>query len=149
VRLPFDREPVHQRLTNHADFRHLFETYAEDVPQRLNVTRAGTADCVGNETLPRIHWNGDPIEMTSFDCGRTVQANEGWVEIFVPSFIPDVSWLIMHDCRLHANGRVSRIVRRSDLPLHIPNWTWLMRLRMAVSLPSSVANFGLADLVGP
>ena len=93
--------PEHQRLPNHANFRDLFEKYAEDVLPRLNVTRARITDYDGNETLPRIQWNGDPVEMMYIDCGRTVQANEGWFEIFSPSLIPDVSLLIMQDWRLH------------------------------------------------
>jgi len=93
--------PEDERLQNHADFSHLFKKYVEDVLPRLNVTRAKISNYDGNETVPRIEWTHGPIEMMYIDCGRTVQANEGWFEIFSPSFIPDVSLLIMQDWRLH------------------------------------------------
>jgi hypothetical protein len=35
------------------------------------------------------------------DCERTLQANEGWFEIFSPSFMPDVTLLIIQDWGLH------------------------------------------------
>jgi hypothetical protein len=93
--------PEHERLPNHADFRPLFEKYAQDLLPRLNVTRGRISDYDGNEALPRIRWDLGPIEMMYIDCGRTVQANEGWFEIFSPSFIPDVTLLIMQDWGVH------------------------------------------------
>jgi hypothetical protein len=93
--------PEQERLPNRASFRHLFEKYVQDVLPRLNVTRARIVDYEGNETLPRIRWGRDPIEMMYIDCGRTAQVNEGWFEVFSPSFIPDVSLLIMQDWRTH------------------------------------------------
>jgi hypothetical protein len=93
--------PEQERLPNRASFRHLFENYVQDVLPRLNVTCARIVDYEGNETLPRIRWDGDPIEMMYIDCGRTAQVNEGWFEVFLPSFVPDVSLLIMQDWRTH------------------------------------------------
>jgi hypothetical protein len=93
--------PEQERLPNHASFRHLFERYVQDVRPRLNVTLARIVDYEGNEALPRIRWEGSPIEMMYIDCGRTTQVNEGWFEIFSPSFVPDVSLLIMQDWRTH------------------------------------------------
>jgi hypothetical protein len=129
--------PEHQRLPNHADFRHLFEKYAEDVLPRLNVTRARIADYDGNETLPRIHWNGGPIEMMYIDCGRTVQANEGWFEVFSPSFIPDVSLLIMQDWRLHR-----------ERPRQSYNQTlWFTAAHPELELVHEVADGGIATFL--
>jgi hypothetical protein len=93
--------PRNERLQNHACFRHIFERYVREILPRLNVTRARIADYDGNEALPRVRWNGEPIEMMYIDCGRTIQVNEGWFEVFAPSFIPDVTLLIMQDWRLH------------------------------------------------
>jgi hypothetical protein len=93
--------PQNERLQNHACFRHIFERYVREILPRLNVTRARIADYDGNEALPRVRWNGEPIEMMYIDCGRTIQVNEGWFEVFAPSFIPDVTLLIMQDWRLH------------------------------------------------
>ncbi len=89
------------KVTNHADFRPIFEKYTQELHSRLSVSRARISDYDGNEAVPRIHWNGDPIELMYIDCGRTVQANEGWWKIFSPCFIPDVSLLIKQDWRLH------------------------------------------------
>jgi hypothetical protein len=105
--------PEH-KVENHADFRHLFEKYAEEVLPRLNVTRARISDYDGNEAVPRIAWDGAPIEMMYIDCGRTIQANEGWFEIFSPSFIPDVTLLIMQDWRLHRE-RPRRFINQTNL----------------------------------
>jgi hypothetical protein len=93
--------PEHERLPNHADFRAIFEKYTQDLLPRLNVTRGRISDYDGNEGLPRVRWDLGPIEMIYIDCGLTVQANEGWFEIFSPSFIPDVTLLIMQDWGVH------------------------------------------------
>jgi len=93
--------PEQERLPNRASFRRLFEKYVQDVLPRLNVICARIVDYEGNETLPRIRWDSDPIEMMYIDCGRTAQVNEGWFEVFSPSFVPDVSLLIMQDWRTH------------------------------------------------
>jgi hypothetical protein len=93
--------PLNKRPPNHTSFRHLFEKYVQDVLPRLNVIRARIVDYEGNESLPRIQWDRAPVEMMYIDCGRTSQVNEGWFEVFSPSFIPDVSLLIMQDWRTH------------------------------------------------
>jgi hypothetical protein len=93
--------PQHLRPPNHADFRPIFELFVQDILPDLTVKRARIADYDGNEHLTRIKWDGRPIEMMYIDCGRTTQVNEGWFEIFSPSFIPDVTLLILQDWRTH------------------------------------------------
>jgi len=93
--------PNDKRLPNHACFRHLFEQAVYPVASRLKVTKAKIVDYDGNEALPRIEWAGSPIEMMYIDCGRTLEVNEGWFKIFAPSFVPDVTLLIMEDWRTH------------------------------------------------
>jgi hypothetical protein len=93
--------PEAERLPDHADFRHLFEKYVREERSRLNVVRAKIADYDGNESLPIIRWDNNPVEIMYIDCGRTFHVNESWYKVFSPSLIPDVSLLIMQDWRLH------------------------------------------------
>ena len=86
---------------NHADFRPIFEQFVREILSDLTVKRGQLADYDGNEHLPRIEWDGRPIEIMYIDCGRTTEVNEGWFEIFSPSFIPDMTLLIMQDWRTH------------------------------------------------
>jgi hypothetical protein len=51
--------------------------------------------------LPQIVWNGQPVEIMYIDCGRTLAVNEAWYKIFSPSFIPNVTLLVMQDWGLH------------------------------------------------
>jgi hypothetical protein len=106
--------PEKERLPNHANFRPLFEKFMHDELPLLNVTRARIADYDGNETLPRISWDHNKIEMIYIDCGRTVQANEGWFEVLSPNLISDVSLLIMQDWRLHRE-RPRRFYNQTNL----------------------------------
>ena len=90
-----------QRPADHSSFRELFERHVEDVRSSLLVSTGKIVDYEGNEHLPRIAWNGQPIEIMYIDCGRTLQANNGWFEIFSKSFIPDVTLLVMQDWGVH------------------------------------------------
>jgi hypothetical protein len=91
-----------ERLSKHADFRFLFDRYVREVSADLDVTRGKITDYDGNEFLPKIKWDQHcPVEMMYIDCGRTMQVNQGWFEIFSPSFVKDVTLLIMQDWRLH------------------------------------------------
>lgn len=90
-----------EHLPDHADFRHLFETYVEPVRQRLNVTQGKIVDYDGNAAHSQIGWSGAPIEIMYIDCGRTRLVNEAWYRIFSPGLIPDVSLLVMQDWRTH------------------------------------------------
>jgi hypothetical protein len=93
--------PEQLRLPNHSDFRALFESFVKDIQTDLIISTARIADYDGNEHLPRIAWNDQPIEIMYIDCGRTIQVNEGWFEVFSQSFIPDVTLLVMQDWRSH------------------------------------------------
>jgi hypothetical protein len=90
-----------ERLANHGDFQGLFEKYVAAVRDRLIVNKAKITDFDGNEGRPVIDWRGGPIEIMYIDCGRTLQANQGWFDKFAGSFIPGVTLLIMQDWRTH------------------------------------------------
>jgi hypothetical protein len=91
-----------ERLPKHADFRFLFDRYVQEISTDLDVTCGKIVDYDGNEFLPKIRWDQHrPVEMMYIDCGRTMQVNQSWFEIFSPSFVKDVTLLIMQDWRLH------------------------------------------------
>jgi hypothetical protein len=90
-----------ERRANHSDFQDLFEKYVAAISDRLIVTKGKIADCDGNEARTPIDWRGGPIEIMYIDCGRNLQANQGWYDRFSSSFIPGVTLLIMQDWRTH------------------------------------------------
>lgn len=90
-----------ERLPNHADFRHLFETYVAPVRERLNVTQGKIVDYDGNAARSQIGWSGASIEIMYVDCGLTRLVNEAWYRILSPCLIPNVSLLVMQDWRTH------------------------------------------------
>ena len=55
----------------------------------------------GNESLERMSWDGRPVEMMIVDCGRTIEANESWWRVFVRSFIPHQTILVLQDWGTH------------------------------------------------
>lgn len=89
------------RRPNHANFRDIFERFVKDDRSSLQISSAKIVDYEGNEHLPKISWNAGPIEIMYIDCGRTFELNEAWYRIFSPSFIPDVTLLIMQDWGTH------------------------------------------------
>lgn len=89
-----------ERLENHGDFRPLFEKYAADLSDSLEVQKRRILTYDGNAEIPQLAWNGGPIEMMFVDCGRLFHTNEAWYRIFSPSFIPDVTLIAMQDWRL-------------------------------------------------
>jgi len=93
--------PSDERRAHHSDFQDLFEKHVAAIRDRLNVTKAKITDYDGNEDRARIDWRSGPIEIMYIDCGRNIQANQGWYDAFSPSFIPGVTLLIMQDWRTH------------------------------------------------
>jgi hypothetical protein len=103
--------PEHLKLPNHADFRPRFESFVRPIQSDLVVSVGRISDALnkdtklgdyaGNEHLPRIAWDGQPIEIMYIDCGRTAHVNEGWFEVFSSSFVPDLTLLLMQDWRTH------------------------------------------------
>jgi hypothetical protein len=89
------------RPPNHATFRDIFECFIKDDTASLQVSTAKIVDYEGNEHLPKIAWNGQPIEVMYIDCGRTFEVNEAWYRTFSPSFIPNVTLLVMQDWGTH------------------------------------------------
>jgi hypothetical protein len=67
----------------------------------LNVSTARIVNYEGNEHLPRISWNGQPVEIMYIDRGRTAKVNEAWFEVFSESFITDVTLLLLRDWGTH------------------------------------------------
>ena len=90
--------PEDLRFSNHANFRPLFEKFVADILPDLAVSTAKICNYEGNEHLPRIKWDGRPIEIMYIDCGRTIEVNESWFQVFSPSFIPDMT--ASHHARL-------------------------------------------------
>jgi hypothetical protein len=89
------------RRPNHASFRDIFESFVGDDRDHLQVSTAKIVDYEGNEHLPNIAWSARPIEIMYIDCGRTFEVNERWFRVFSPSFIPDVTLLVMQDWGTH------------------------------------------------
>ena len=79
-------------------------------------------------SLTRVHWDRAPIEIMYIDCGRTLQANEGWFEVFSSSFIPDVSLLILQDWRTHRERpRLCLTTKCFGLRRRIRNLSWFTK----------------------
>lgn len=54
-----------------------------------------------NAHLPALSWEGGPVEMMFIDCGKAFLENEAWFRVFSPSFVPNVTMLVMQDWRSH------------------------------------------------
>jgi hypothetical protein len=93
--------PENLRRPNHTSFRDIFERFLKDDADHLQVSTAKIVDYEGNEHLPSIAWVAQPIEIMYIDCGRTFEVNEGWFRVFSPSFIPDVTVLVVQDWGTH------------------------------------------------
>jgi len=89
------------RPQNHNDFRSIFERYAAEVLDLLIIYHGKFANYDGNEKLPFANWIDKPIEMIIVDCGRTLEANNGWFNIFSKNFVPNKTLIVMQDWRQH------------------------------------------------
>ncbi len=89
------------RPHNHNDFRFIFEKYAAEAMDKLIINHGKFANFDGNENLPFVTWENKPIEMIIVDCGRTLEANNGWYNIFSKNFVPNRTLIIMQDWRQH------------------------------------------------
>lgn len=89
------------RLPRHADFRHLFERNVKKYEEKLEITKSRFAVYDGNDAVPLLSWDKGPIEMIYVDCGRTMEANEGWWAKLSPYFIPGETIIVMQDWRVH------------------------------------------------
>jgi len=85
----------------HESFEHLFRQYTAPVESLMAVERVKITDYDGNESLPQLRWSGGPIELLIVDCGRTIAANQAWMDIFSPHFIPHRTLVVMQDWRVH------------------------------------------------
>mgnify|MGYP005819414411 CR=1 FL=1 len=92
-------EPA-DRLPNHSNFRHLFDRHTSAIANDLAVHQSRFAVYDGNEAVPPLDWNQGRIEMIFVDCGRTIEANEGWYNALSRYFIPGVTLIVMQDWRL-------------------------------------------------
>lgn len=90
-----------QRLPRHADFQFMFENYNKAIADRILPLKRMITPYDGNEALERVSWDGRPVEMMIVDCGRTIEANEAWWRIFVHSFIPHKTILVLQDWETH------------------------------------------------
>jgi len=89
------------RLPNHANFRHLFDRYTSAIANDLEVHQSRFAIYDGNDAVAPLQWDKGNIEMIFVDCGRTIEANEGWYNRLSHYFIPGVTLVVMQDWRLH------------------------------------------------
>ncbi len=89
------------RPENHKNFRPIFEKFVTQVLDKLAVYEGKFANYHGNENLPFATWEDKPIEMIIVDCGRTLDANNGWYNIFSKNFVPNRTLIIMQDWRQH------------------------------------------------
>jgi hypothetical protein len=94
--------PKADQLENHQDFQFLFEKYTQPIGKYLAVEKRKIIACDGNESLPELTWDRGPIEIMYIDCGRTFEANEAWYKIFVRSFMPGVTLLVLQDWQMHS-----------------------------------------------
>jgi len=92
---------VSDRLPHHACFRHLFDRHTANIAHVLATKRVKISDYDGNESLPVLTWNGEPIELLYVDCGRTMEVNQAWWNRLHGAFIPNQTLIIMQDWRTH------------------------------------------------
>jgi hypothetical protein len=85
----------------HESFEHIFQTFTSAAAELLDVHRGKITNYDGNEQLPPIEWNSGQIELLVVDCGRTIKANQAWLDLFLPAFIPNRTLIVMQDWRLH------------------------------------------------
>jgi hypothetical protein len=90
-----------ERLPHHACFRHLFDRHTANVAHLLATERVKISDYDGNENLPVLTWNGEPIELLYVDCGRTMEVNQAWWNRLHSAFVPNQTLIIMQDWRTH------------------------------------------------
>lgn len=102
------------RVANHGDFRHLFDRHTAPIASSLSVEQSRFAIYDGNERVAPLVWHRGAIEMLFVDCGRTIEANEGWYSALSPHFIPDKTIIVMQDWRLHREVPV-RWYNQTDL----------------------------------
>lgn len=90
------------RLQNHSNFQHMFEKNMQDFLGCVKINQARFAIYDGNESVEPLDWNdGERIELLFVDCGRTVEANQGWFDKLSPYLIPKKSLIVLQDWRLH------------------------------------------------
>lgn len=90
-----------ERLPNHADFQFLFKQYTGSIASALDVSKRRMARYEGNENVAPLVWRDEPVEMMFIDCGRTLEANNAWYNLFAPYWIPNVTLLVLQDWGTH------------------------------------------------
>ncbi len=89
------------RPNNHGDFKFIFERYAANILDKIQVYQGKFTNFDGNENLPQIKWEDKNIEIIIVDCGRTLDANNAWFNIFSKNFVPNKTIIVMQDWRQH------------------------------------------------
>jgi hypothetical protein len=89
------------RPNNHGDFRFIFERYAQHILDQIKVYQGKFVSYDGNENLPQSTWDNKDIEIIIVDCGRTLDANNAWFDIFSKNFVPNKTIIVMQDWRQH------------------------------------------------
>ncbi|MBD2133999.1 hypothetical protein H6F47_16555 [Sphaerospermopsis sp. FACHB-1094] len=68
------------------------------IDNRLIINQKKLCNYDGNEHIDNVDWNiASPIEMIIVDCGRTLLVNDGWWNVFSPSFVKNKTLIVMQD----------------------------------------------------
>jgi len=87
---------------NYESFQPLFTQQTQAIAEYVDVKRKKITDYDGNQALPKIAWpQTEKIELIIIDCGRSLAVNEGWWDIFSPSFIAHKTLIVMQDWQNH------------------------------------------------
>jgi hypothetical protein len=86
---------------HHESFLPLFEHFSAPIIDRLVIHTQRISTSAENAHLPEMSWKEGPIEICYVDCGRTIDANEGWYRVLRPWFIPGRTLIVMQDWQLH------------------------------------------------
>jgi hypothetical protein len=97
-----DYVPKIEQLEKHQDFKSLFEKHTDPIKDSLTTEKRRIVAYDGNEELPQLAWDKGPVEIMYIDCGRTLEGNQAWYNIFCPSFLPGVTLLVMQDWQTHS-----------------------------------------------
>jgi hypothetical protein len=93
--------PYENLPENYTCFQTLFEQYVQPIKSHLRIARRRLIVQDGNEKVRDLDWSEESIEMCFIDCGRSLAINNAWYDVLSPSFVPDVTLIMMEDWQLH------------------------------------------------
>ncbi len=110
------------RPNNHGDFKFIFERYAANILNNIQVYQGKFTNFDGNENLPQVKWVDKNIEIIIVDCGRTLDANNAWFNIFSKNFVPNKTIIVMQDWRQHRERPRLWYNQTLDFTMQHPNF---------------------------